>query len=74
VNNGTAGTYRDIRARNVVVENKIDPTGFLFVNIATVLTGDGEFGFCSDCTIANPCAGSGTGALAKRLNGVMVCN
>lgn len=29
---------------------------------------------CSDCTIANPCAGSGSGALAKRLNGVWVCN
>lgn len=29
---------------------------------------------CSDCTIANPCAGGGTGALAKRLNGVWVCN
>jgi hypothetical protein len=30
--------------------------------------------YCSDCTIANPCAGSGTGALAKRLNGAWVCN
>ncbi len=30
--------------------------------------------YCSDCTIANPCAGGGTGAIAKRLNGVWVCN
>lgn len=30
--------------------------------------------YCSDCTIANPCASGGTGALAKRLNGVWVCN
>jgi hypothetical protein len=29
---------------------------------------------CADCTIANPCTGSGTGALAKRLGGVWVCN
>jgi hypothetical protein len=29
---------------------------------------------CTDCTIANPCAGGGTGAMAKRLNGVWVCN
>lgn len=35
---------------------------------------DGTLIYCSDCTIANPCAGSGTGALAKRLNGVWVCN
>ncbi len=30
--------------------------------------------YCSDCTIANPCAGGGTGAIAKRLNGGWVCN
>lgn len=36
--------------------------------------GNGTFEYCNDCTIANPCAGGGTGALAKRLNGVWVCN
>jgi hypothetical protein len=35
---------------------------------------NGTVRFCPDCTIANPCAGSGTGAIAKRLNGVWVCN
>lgn len=35
---------------------------------------DGTITYCSDCTIANPCAGSGTGAIAKRLNGIWVCN
>lgn len=35
---------------------------------------NGTMLFCNDCTIANPCAGGGTGALAKRLNGVWVCN
>lgn len=35
---------------------------------------NGTIVYCSDCTIANPCAGAGTGALAKRLNGVWVCN
>lgn len=35
---------------------------------------NGTIIYCSDCTIANPCAGSGTGALAKRLNGIWVCN
>jgi hypothetical protein len=74
INNGTVGTFRDIKVRNGLIDNKIKHTGFLFVNIATVLAADGEVGYCSDCTIANPCAGSGTGALAKRLNGVNVCN
>jgi hypothetical protein len=35
---------------------------------------NGTVFYCSNCTIANPCAGAGTGALAKRLNGVWVCN
>ena len=30
--------------------------------------------YCSDCTVANPCASGGSGALAKRLNGAWVCN
>jgi len=30
--------------------------------------------YCTDCTIANPCAGGGTGAVAKRINGAWVCN
>lgn len=35
---------------------------------------NGNMIYCSDCTIANPCASGGTGAFAKRLNGVWVCN
>lgn len=35
---------------------------------------NGTFIYCSDCTIASPCAGSGSGALAKRINGAWVCN
>jgi len=30
--------------------------------------------YCSDCTIANPCAGSGKGALAKRIANSWICN
>lgn len=54
----------------VVQKMQIGPTTF-----GTLGTpGNGTVIFCSDCTIANPCAGSGTGAIAKRLNGVWVCN
>ena len=35
---------------------------------------NGRITYCPDCAIANPCAGGGTGALAKRLNGAWVCN
>jgi hypothetical protein len=43
-----------------------------FANLGT--PANGTFNYCSDCTLANPCAGSGTGALAKRLNSIWVCN
>lgn len=36
--------------------------------------GDGSLVPCSDCAIANPCTGSSTGAIAKRLNDAWVCN
>lgn len=35
---------------------------------------NGSMIYCTNCTIANPCAAGGTGAFAKRLNGVWVCN
>lgn len=47
-------------------------SGITFANLGT--PENGRMAYCSDCKIANPCAGGGTGALAKRLNGVWVCN
>jgi hypothetical protein len=44
----------------------------VFANLGT--PANGTLYFCPDCTVTNPCAGAGTGALAKRLNGVWVCN
>jgi len=52
------------------ISGSLNPT--TFANLATPTNGTERY--CSDCTIANPCAGGGTGALAKRLNGVWVCN
>lgn len=48
------------------------PGSTTFANLGT--PANGVFIYCSDCTIANPCAGGGTGALAKRLNSIWVCN
>jgi hypothetical protein len=44
----------------------------LFANLGT--PNNGTFYYCPDCAVANPCAGSGTGAFAKRLNGTWICN
>ncbi len=35
---------------------------------------DGTTYYCSDCTQVTPCAGSGTGAFAQRVNGAWACN
>ena len=47
-------------------------TATLFASLGT--PADGIMKYCSDCTFANPCAGSGTGAFAKRLNGAWRCD
>jgi hypothetical protein len=52
----------------------VDFDGMLFSNLASFLASNGRMTYCTDCTIANPCAGGGTGAFAKRINGVNVCN
>src|SRR5262245_3722031 len=47
-------------------------TGTLMANLGSAP--NGTITYCPDCMITYPCAGGGTGALAKRLNGVWVCN
>lgn len=47
-------------------------TGVAFASLGT--PSNNHLVICTNCTVANPCAGGGTGALAKRLNGVWVCN
>lgn len=45
-----------------------------FANLGIPAPVDGFQRYCSDCTFANPCAGGGTGAIAKRLNGAWRCD
>lgn len=46
--------------------------GVLFSALGT--PNNGTVKYCTNCTIANPCASGGTGAIAKRLNNVWICN
>jgi hypothetical protein len=48
------------------------PVTFTFAALGT--PSNGGIVYCSDCNIANPCTGGGTGAFAKRLAGAWVCN
>ncbi len=43
-----------------------------FVNLGSAF--NGTLVYCLDCTFANPCAGGGTGAFAKRINGAWRCD
>jgi hypothetical protein len=47
-------------------------TGVSFASLGS--PSNGTIKYCSNCTIAAPCASGGTGAIAKRLNGGWVCN
>lgn len=61
--------------RNVGVLAGGSPNATQFSNLTVAVPqANSTVTYCSDCTIANPCAGGGTGAIAKRLNGVWVCN
>jgi hypothetical protein len=74
--NGSSGSGATLYVRG----NRIDMSGG-YVALPTTSFGtlptplaNGAIIYCSDCTIASPCAGGGTGAIAKRLNGAWVCN
>jgi hypothetical protein len=52
-----------------------DRNGMLFANAPAGAAGlNGSMIYLTDATIANPCAGSGSGAMAKYLNNIRVCN
>ncbi len=67
LSNGATGNNRTISGNQPPADN-----GVTFANIGS--PDNGTSFYCPDCTIANPCAGSGAGAIFKMLNGVKVCN
>jgi hypothetical protein len=69
---GTGTTAQTLATRLTISEAGLLLAAITQANLGT--PANGTIAYCSDCTIANPCAGGGTGALAKRLNGVWVCN
>lgn len=78
------GNLNSLPGRTFIGPSSLNETGvpkdgalifapILFANLGTP-TANGVVLYCSNCTIANPCASGGNGAMAKRLNGVWVCN
>jgi len=81
--NGGPGSCGPIRFRNNPTDDKdlalvdtctgrIQPGSGNFVDLGT--PPNGSLYYCSDCVIASRCVGGGTGAIAKRVNGVWICN
>ncbi|TSA53233.1 MAG: hypothetical protein D4R44_04060 [Actinobacteria bacterium] len=71
-NSASAGSSNAVSFATGTLLGQMTLTGQTFANIGT--PANGTIAYCSDCTIANPCVGGGTGAIGKRLNGVWVCN
>jgi len=55
-----------------ITGNQLNMIQTAFANLGT--PANGALVYCFDCQVVNPCAGSGTGAFAKRLNGQWACN
>lgn len=68
----TGNVGADTVSANSVSSVFLSITATLFASLGT--PANGTIKYCSNCTVASPCAGSGTGAIAKRLNGGWVCN
>jgi hypothetical protein len=79
--NFTGDTNAFIAFRNIggvwyELWRKYNPTaiGATLAFASLPASGNGTIYYCSDCTIASPCAGAGGGAIAKRIGGAWVCN
>lgn len=75
-NNLTGGTDTgEIHTPGSQVHFGVNGGGLTFSQLgAASASTNGKLIYCKDCAVANPCAGSGTGAFAKGLNGAWVCN
>lgn len=71
---GSSGTSQNILVNAFTVKGSgaVQLLSVTFANLPTVA--NGFLIYCSDCTIASPCASGGSGALAKGINGAWVCN
>ena len=68
----TDETLNSFKVGATTVTGEFTQVAVLFAALGT--PADGIWRYCSDCTKATPCAGAGTGALAKRLNGAWDCD
>jgi hypothetical protein len=61
-----------VRQYAVLSTGVVYQAGVVFASLGT--PSNGSWTYCPDCTKATPCAGGGTGAFAKRVNGAWDCD
>jgi hypothetical protein len=73
---GTTATMQGTMFNTPSFMSTLQFTPVAFANLGSFLpaAANGAIAYCFDCTVASPCAGGGTGAIAKRLNGAWSCN
>lgn len=69
----TCATITDVRPTSQFPSGVQQLGSVTFANLPATMP-NGSLIYCSNCTIANPCATAGTGAVAKRITGAWVCN
>ena len=77
---GSAGTLpivvfyngSGLQAASITNSGMVKPSAYTFAALPSVE--NGAILYCSDCTVASPCASGGLGAIAKGLNSNWVCN
>jgi hypothetical protein len=70
--NATTLTVTGVTTLAATTLDSLAFNGVLFSALGT--PNNGTIKYCTNCTIAAPCASGGTGAIAKRLNNGWVCN
>jgi len=78
---GAADTQPNLVGKNaagtdvfkVMTNGVVEYVSFAFASLPTGIS-NGSMVYCSNCTIASPCASGGSGAFAKRINGAWVCD
>jgi len=78
---GESACWRNkTNTKDICIKDTVDDTlvgdfrleSYPFSNLGA--PADGTIRYCSDCEISSVCAGGSTGAVAKRIHGVWVCN
>ena len=65
-------SLQQIQGGDVVSRGIVELNSITFADLPSPV--DGSMIYCQNCNVASPCTAGGTGAVAKRINSIWVCN